>query len=93
MRPLVLSSTQSHLLLLLSETLSISQNEGTSLALILGCAVGLFSVCLISLAALGILQGKELCHLSCMHRPCAQLSAWLSWCPVTLVTLIQLPNE
>lgn len=53
--------------------LSISRNDCTFLALIVGCAVVLFSVCLIFLAILSILQRQELCHLYCMQWPCARL--------------------
>lgn len=74
--------TQSHLLLLLNESPSISCRDCTSLALTLGSAPG-FSVCFISLATLNILQGKELCLFPCTHS--------LASCkPVSLLVLVSL---
>ena len=60
--------TQSHLLLLLNESPSISCRDCTFSALTLGCATG-FSVSFTSLATLNILQGRALCLFPCTHSP------------------------
>ena len=66
--------TQSHLLLLLNESPSISCRDCTFSALTLGCATG-FSVSFTSLATLNILQGRALCLFPCTHSP-ASCSCW-----------------